>query len=390
MTQDMHYIYRVALLIGKMRVGMLSPAEEHELDQWREESPENQQLFERWVEGDFLQENYLVFNGVDGDRALRDMQERIYRESRSVAGTRRRPWRYAAVAAVMVGIVVGARFFVHERVVEPRHVAVLETLVPQSPVLSFTDGRLIDLDSSTLFLRGGEMLIRRVDGSESVIAAEELPGSVELVLATLEVPKGRTYEVWLDDGTHVRLNADSKLTYPVTFPRDRREVTLTGEACFEVTKEPGRPFTVRANATEVAVLGTVFNVEAYDAGATTTTLLSGSVQVAHGAESVVITPGQMAVTSFVGPEIRVQKANLETVFAWTKNNFYFHELPLEKIMERLSRWYECDILFENDALRHRRLSIEISRDVPVMKIITIIEEIVATKFDIKERTIIVK
>ena len=381
MARDMKHISRMGVLIGKMKADVLTPGEEAELREWRDAAPENRALYDRWTEGAFLQENYGIFNGIDTDSAYGRMQERIRSDRRKG----RRVWTYAAVAAsVAILVTVGTLFFGGDR--QTDELAASYVKPTAAPVLSFGDGREIDLRNSTIELRDGGIVIRGEDGASEVVTAG---GAEETAYATIDVPAGHTYALTLDDGTTVRLNAESRLKYPVRFPADMRTVELSGEAYFEVAPESARKFRVTAHGTEVSVLGTVFNVEAYAPQQTRTTLVSGSVEVGNGVGRVVIRPGQTAVAS-PGAGIGVQDADLGITTAWTRNMFYFHEAPLEDIMQALSRWYGVGTVFGDEGLRGRRLSIEISRDAEIGRIMGIITDITSAKVEIKDNIVTIR
>jgi len=167
---------------------------------------------------------------------------------------------------------------------------------------------------------------------------------------TVTVPKGGQYKVILSDGTSVYLNSASVLSYPTSFTGKKRAVKLTGEAYFEVAKNPNRPFMVMvSNRQNIEVLGTHFNVEAYDGEQQIkTTLLEGSVRIIYGKKETLLKPDQMALTDFSASTISVKSADTDEVMAWKNGMFIFSDENIVSIMKRLSRWYNIDVTFKGN------------------------------------------
>ena len=157
------------------------------------------------------------------------------------------------------------------------------------------DGTLLNLDSAVVEYKG----------------KQKTPA---LVYNTIDIPIGGEYQLVLADGTKVWLNADSKLRFPVSFTAERREVYLEGEAYFEVAKDSAREFWVHAGAMDVKVLGTSFNVKAYERLETVaTTLVEGSVEVACAGKSFQIVPGEQFVYD---KNNRVMDVRMEFLGVW--------------------------------------------------------------------------
>jgi len=167
---------------------------------------------------------------------------------------------------------------------------------------------------------------------------------------TISTPKGGNYQVILPDGSNVTLNAASSLTFPTSFKGTERSVILDGEAYFEVTKNALMPFRVKAGQQVVEVLGTHFDISAYqDEPIMKTTLLEGSVKVKYSNASETIKPGQQTVIQLTGDKtIQVRNANLEKEIAWKNGIFSFENDDLKSIMRQISRWYDASVIYEGD------------------------------------------
>ncbi len=173
---------------------------------------------------------------------------------------------------------------------------------------------------------------------------------------TLATPRGMQFKVILPDGTLVYLNAASELRYPVAFTGSERKVELTGEVYFEVTKNKAKPFTVHTAKGDIQVLGTHFNIMAYsDDPNMRTTLLEGSVKVSQPGKNItkLLKPDQEAVLSDVG--IDITNVDAEDAVAWKDGVFLFNDDHLDEIMEKISRWYNVDVEFNDDVLKTEKV-----------------------------------
>jgi len=161
---------------------------------------------------------------------------------------------------------------------------------------------------------------------------------------TIVTPRGGQYCVSLPDGSRVWMNAESKLTYPVSFSGNTRKIALQGEAYFEVAHNPKKPFIVDFEGSNVKVLGTHFNICAYgDGEKPKTTLLQGSVEVSTNNCKKIILPGQQAISSH---NIAIIKVDTNHVMGWKNGNFSFEHERIGTVMGKISRWYDVDIKYQ--------------------------------------------
>jgi len=164
----------------------------------------------------------------------------------------------------------------------------------------------------------------------------------QLVFVT---PRGEKSYVKLPDGSEVWLNANSKLVYN-SFSSDHRQVELKGEAFFKISRNENAPFVVKTNECEVEVLGTIFNVMAYDEfGRKEITLISGKVNVRMSGGEQVLNPGQALILK--DQKFQVTEVNSVQASSWVENKFNFSNIPLSELMKRLENWYDVDITLEN-------------------------------------------
>ncbi|MDF2515724.1 MAG: Fe2+-dicitrate sensor, rane component [Sphingobacterium sp.] len=183
-------------------------------------------------------------------------------------------------------------------------------------------------------------------------------------LITLETPRGGQFQVQLEDGTKVWLNAGSTISYPAQFVGNERSVVLKGEAYFEVAHNAKKPFKVNVGNDEIQVLGTGFNIQSYADNATPiTTLVHGKVKVTRKnklQQSLILQPGQQTLA-----QANLQKANTDIsgITAWKNGLFSFRRSSVKNIVRELERWYNIDFVVDQTAAENRLITGEIPRNV---------------------------
>lgn len=261
--------------------------------------------------------------------------------------------------------------------------------------LTLADGRTIDLNAAQRGIAVGDG-IRYLDGTEVItLDADGERPATNAQLLTLSTAKGGQYQLALPDGTKVWLNAASSLVYPDAFGKDVREVTLQGEAYFEVAKERDRPFIVNTARQRVAVLGTSFNINAYgNENFTKTTLLSGSVRVNATADGVaqgegrILAPNQQSVIGHQGNDIAVNPIDPFTALAWKDGLFNFHGLNIDEAMKQIERWYDISVRY-NGAKPEGYLGGKMSRGVRLSTFLDFLERDFGIKSELKaDRTLV--
>ena len=309
------------------------------------------------------------------------------------------PWMRVAAAAIL--LIAGSAFWIFVK--ENRGagksnvnaVVLPEQSSPGLPggnraILTMSDGSTIVLDSvqngplqrgSTKINKQGGLLVYNRSGS--------LNTDAPVVYNTLSTPRGGQYQVVLPDGSKVWLNASSSLHFPTAFNGKQREVELTGEAYFEVTKNKEKPFLVSVNGMQVEVLGTHFNINAYmDEDAIKTSLLEGSVKIIKGKISNLLKPGQQGVLGKKEDNLEIRNANMDEVMAWKNGLFQFEGADITTIMREIGRWYNVDIVYEGK-VPVRRFEGKISREAQLSDVLKILE-LSNVKFRVEGKKIIVQ
>ena len=301
-------------------------------------------------------------------------------------------WRWAA-AAVLVLLAGGAAWMLSEREPARRPVAQAVEIEAGGPcaVLIMAEGERIDLTQpvDTVLERDGVEIF--LDSTRGLTYQPVRNEAEKMAYNTIVVPRKGEYRVTLADGSTVHLNSESELRFPTAFTGKERRVYLKGEGYFEVERDTARPFVVAAGETEVCVLGTRFNVNAYDAEEVTrTTLMEGKVSVGDSVagKAVVLSPGWQA--EWRGGNISTRKVNVKAVVAWIDGKFYFEEgATLEEITEQLRRWYDIDFFFTSERVKRFMFAGVIRKDYTANEIFSIIEKTTNVRFDVKGRTVVV-
>ena len=254
--------------------------------------------------------------------------------------------------------------------------------------LTLANGEKIRLDDAAngkLAIQGNTVIRKTADGN--VIYGNE--GDDEAVFTnTMRTPRGGQYHLILADGTGVWLNAASSITYPSSFAGDVREVKTTGEIYFEVAHNAAKPFRVKSSNQTVEVLGTHFNINAYEnEGGVSTTLLEGSVRVVAGAAKCVIKPGQQA--RFNDSQINVQEADLDEVMAWKDGYFEFTDTSIQLVMKQISRWYDVDVEFQGPVTKETFTG-KIPKTFNLAKTIEVMQMSKSVKITVQGRRIMVR
>ena len=286
-------------------------------------------------------------------------------------------WKKIAVAAsILIAVGIGT-FVVFQKGDEAPVVVVSKQVNDKAPgktgaILTLADGSKIVLDSlgNGLVANQNNTTVSKKNGA----LVYKSGNNSELVYNTMTTPRARQYNLELSDGTKVWLNASSSLTFPTSFASNERKVILTGEAYFEVAKDKKRPFRVSVNEMQVNVLGTHFNINAYDDEATiNTTLLEGSVLLSEKSQKVLLKPGEQAQKQKKGTIVVNNKVNIDKVMGWKNGVFYFENADLQTVLREISRWYDVDVVFEK-GIPVRTFEGEIQRNLKLSQVLKILEK----------------
>lgn len=277
----------------------------------------------------------------------------------------------ARIAAVLFMVLMGGLFFykfgsqskTDTALISPQKTLEAQDRDPglEKATLTLADGKSITLSAADtgiilqqdnfrlMKLATGEIAYKPVDGKSS-----------SNTVHTITTPRGGQLSFILPDGSKVSLNAASSLRFSSDMATANRRVEMSGEAYFEVVKQQGSTFSVHGEFGDIRVLGTTFNVNAYDVNKTQTALLEGSVELTSGQHSVLMKPAEIAITD--GENIKIRHSdNLADVISWTQGSFYFDDADMQTLASQLARWYNIDV--EVHGNNQRKLTGKFNRNV---------------------------
>jgi ferric-dicitrate binding protein FerR (iron transport regulator) len=291
-------------------------------------------------------------------------------------------------AAIVITLTVGAWYFFSNKPAVSRQSAARQPAVIQpgsnKAMLTLSDGSTVVLDNTTgtaITDKNGRQIINLNNGQLSYAPSDSSPSAISY--NTLTTPKGGEFQVILPDGSRVWLNSASSLRYPVVFKGTDRQVMLTGEAYFEVANNSTMPFRVTLdNGPEINVLGTSFNINAYqDEEVVKTTLVAGSVKVGNA----LLKAGQQSITG-AGKQT-VKYVNIAEETAWKNGYFEFNELPVEAVMKQLARWYDFEVVFNGHV--NGGIVGTIARKESLAKVFELLQQTQSVRFKVNGKKVIV-
>ena len=384
--------------MAKDYAGDLEPEDQARLDAFTS-NQEQKDLVVKVRENLLKQDHVKRYSQFDVDAARRKLEWKIKFKKKTKIRRLYNAARLAAVLALPIAITTYMTVTFIE-LNESQYAQATVEIVPGSTKaqLYLSDGREVDLentDESQISEVNGAVILKDSLGLNYQSYSDEFNSKIvpENVIVT---PVGGEYQVTLSDGTRVWMNAKSEIRYPVKFKGDTRKVSVVGEVYFEVAKDKERPFFVEAGGVEIKVLGTQFNVMAYeDEDRIETCLVEGSVELKgkgfdNTATKRILKPGDKADYNRATKNIEVSKVNTELYTAWIKGKFVFEKENLGGIMRKLERWYNVKVFYQSQDLRDYRFSARIDRYGNIEDVLSKMELTTRVKFDIENGNVVVR
>lgn len=317
----------------------------------------------------------------------------------SRGGIRKLIYKLSAAAAILIAIMVGILYSwpsEKNRFTKNPPATVAVTPGQFQATLTLANGRKVILNRSMTATLGqlGQTTVN-VSPANGVSYNGPLNGEAAAdAVNTLTTGRGEQspYPLSLSDGTKVWLNAASSISFPTQFTGNERVVSVKGEVYFEVAHNKNKPFRVISGVQQVEVLGTHFNIKAYDDENTIhTTLLEGSVKVSalSSAASGVLIPGQQSKLARNSGNLAIAKVDIEEVIAWKNGFFMFNDQQISSIMKSVSRWYDVDVVYQNFSNNEERFGGTFSRSSNLSEILGSLQRLGHVHFKIDNRKIIV-
>jgi ferric-dicitrate binding protein FerR (iron transport regulator) len=383
---------RIAELISREIDSKLTEEEKEELSNWLNENTGNREAFDRIKSLD----NYIQWIRIKKEANIQEGWKTLYSaiQKEKKRFILQKMLKYAAAVLLPLLIAGGIYYFTipKEKSVIAYHTTEIKPGTSKA-ILILNNGKPVILDSND------ELSLKETDGSTikkdkgllTYVQPVQKQAKVPL-FNTIRIPQGAEYNLILADGTRVFLNSMSEFRYPVQFYGDLREVELTGEAYFEVSHSKV-PFIVKTAGVHVEVLGTSFNINAYEnSGKVITTLVEGSVKIdtKDQAGSCILLPEEQAVFSQTEHQLAVNKVDVSLYTAWKDGKFIFYDTHLEDVMNILTRWYSAEVHFADPVVKELLFSGSIDRYGDIRQILEIIQSTNTVEIEINKTVILFK
>ncbi|OQP58196.1 hypothetical protein A3860_07680 [Niastella vici] len=402
-------VKRIAALIVKQLRNELSVEESIELEQWANENVANRELLQELTDNESLRRELIDYYEAEQSKEAvwKKIDEATPETTPVIPITvqHQKKYRYLAAAVTIGAVLTTVAYFWLQQKPKPATTPIAQTttndVLPggNKAILKLSDGKTIVLDNAQngLLAQQGAVQIEKQDG-QLMYSPSEATAAVSY--NTLATPVGGQFQLKLPDGTRVWLNAASSITYPTAFTGNDRRVTIYGEAYFEVARDAAKPFKVGVttsegaarNGTEIEVLGTHFNINAYSNEALVkTSLLEGKVKIKsdffNGKQSAILKPGQQAQVEVEGRLKVKDDADMEEVVAWKNGEFLFQSADIGTMMRQVARWYDIEVSYP-EGMPKDKFSGKIGRNVNLSQLLKILEYS-EVKFELKGKTLIV-
>ena len=369
--ESFNHLYNTSRLIVKYWDNTLSEEESAELEAWIAASDDNRLLFEELSKEEVLKEEMVQMGKYHPQQAW----DRIEGE---VMVKRMVPWGRVAAAMVLIVVAIGAKWWYTNSAKQVTPVIVKAQQTKGKPVLVMGNGSEVVLSATDTLLTEESGAKIRQQGNK--LAYKETTGP--LVYNTLQIPRGMDYQLMLSDGTEVWLNAESSLRFPVHFTGKERRVYLTGEAYFAVAADAAKPFSVTAGQVDVAVLGTEFNIMAYEnEPAVQTALVSGSIKV----NTTVLQPGWVGITS--NGNTTTQQMDIAALTGWKRGMFVFRNDDITTVLHQLERWYDVTAVYPKGKVGSQHFTGAIQRYDSIEKVLELLNQTGGANFKLSGRQI---
>jgi transmembrane sensor len=380
-------------LLAKKALGKLSQAETEALMQWLDEHISHDEECQRFM--DQVKKHYWTYlyqNTIDKPQLaaaiLQSKTARLKKLNLTYTIV-----AYAAMLLLLAGFGWYLNFFYKQK---QESTIMLQSATAErhhKAILVLSDGNSLELDQADNHNMPVEAGVKITNTPGELLRYEQDNNSLNThKMNRLIVPAGARYQLQLADGTKVWMNAMSELEYPVAFADDVRHVKLSGEAYFEVQPDENKTFIIEANGNTINVLGTSFNISAYnDDGFVQTTLVTGAVSIENRQGKIhTLLPGQMAMIDNSSQQVLVNEVNTRLYTSWREGILHFNKISLSNLAVKLERWYDVEIHFANEKASDLLFSgaMENSRDISFL--LRLIGDAAQVDFEIKDKQVIVQ
>jgi transmembrane sensor len=384
-------------LVEKYLAGTATPGERDELNKW----------YHSFNDDEVTVKSLDLLTRAQLEKRIRQRLELTMKDSASASKMiRYRRVAKMAMAAVIIGLLGFGIYWFNlqstgtnnsETAAAPTQETKSGEIVPggNKAILTLADGSVIELDSANNgnLASQGNFTVIKLNGQLAYNPSNSALSGVgsEALYNTITTPRGGQYQVILSDGSQVWLNAASSIRFPVVFTGNERRVDITGEVYMEIARNEQQPFKVNTGRSTVEVLGTHFNINAYeDESEIRTTLLEGKVKVRPNNNPAVektLTPGQQSAIDHSNNISIINNADLEEAVAWKNGRFQFNSADLKSILRQLARWYDVEVEYRGNTNMH--FTGQLTRKENVQKVFEMLQLTGEVHFTVEGRKIIV-
>lgn len=380
--------------------GELNEKRAAELWEWVQAEEAHVLLFKQWVKVYHATRVAGQWSAIQGQ----SVRETVFARLQAETPKKRARFRtlYRGMCAAAVALLISLTWFGLRLHFGPENEDTPVEYAEKITSSEFKGAVLVTGGKETLILTGKDSLsIPSTTGQTIHIAnnglidySELLQGESEKLAPqhSLKIPRGSEFCITLNDGTRVWLNALSELSYPEYFSGEKREVTLTGEAYFEVMPDHTHPFIVHTADMNLEVLGTSFNIRAYgEEDCLTTTLASGKIRQLYPAsgDTLLLFPNEQSVYDKKQQRLQVQEADLTAALAWKEGRILLRNSTLDEIFRELNRWYDFEVSYQNERLKNMRFYLNIDRYANVESVLEKLQRTGGIQFIIQGKKIMV-
>ncbi|MFD1631802.1 FecR family protein [Pseudopedobacter beijingensis] len=390
----------ISVLIFRKLQGTITSEELSVLEEWTNVAPENRTLLDELSNEELLVADLKLFDELwknrDGAKKSKKMEQVVL--SRISVPVKSIWKKWLPYAAILVGITVcvGLWMLNHYHLTrEKQPISINLKKIPSidnGAVLTLADGQKISLNteqegiiiSDNILYQDSSMVLD--NDVYSINRKRDLKNNSKKEYLTLTTPKGVSYKVILSDGTQVWLNAGTTLSLPAKFEDEERIVELQGEAYFDVASKINKvtkskvPFIVKTNGQSLRVIGTQFNVSAYEGDTDiTTTLVEGIVAIRPvttkesgeiDKQEIILKPNQQSKKGLNGA-IQVKEVDVTSFIAWKENLFHFKNTPLDEMMKQIARWYDLKVVYTK-GIPEETFTGKMSKNLPIQSIVELL------------------
>lgn len=380
--------FYIARLIARHLAGEATETEKEELAQWRNESPQHESLFLQICCKEHIRHKLQQRKAFDTQQGWEEMNKTISRNQ--LKRRIRNACRHVAILALPIAMSI---FLAYRHNPHPTQTAVpaIEHILPggKKAILTLDNGQTICLHGKP------DTKVQEKDGTtiqmdSAAMNYQPIPQrnvTIKEVYNRIDIPRGGEYKLTLSDGTKIYLNSMSSLRYPVQFTQDTRQVELQGEGYFEVSKSE-KPFLVKTNGMQIEVLGTTFNISAYPDEPCQATLVNGSIKVTtpYG-NSRLLKPSEQACANPQDNTLEVHEVNTDFHTSWIHGKINFKDQRLEDIMKSLTRWYDMQVVYKDEAAKNARFGCYVDRYDEITPFVNLLEKTGKVSITIKGKNI---